>query len=240
MPTPNLFDATAHVHRLDWARIGEELDAEGYALLPDLMGTDAARALAQRMHLAEDKQGAPLHAVDASATALLYFGASLPAPLAALRAALYAHLAVIANRWNQTLGMGERYPATLDAFLERNRDAHQTHEQSYMNRLVAGDLVPLHQRNDGAQVFPMQVVAALSAPGTDFQGGEFVMTEQRPRMQSRPLVLPLQRGDLAIIATAQRPVQGSKGYYGDNLRHAVSRVRHGERIGLELSFHNAR
>ena len=100
--------------------------------------------------------------------------------------------------------------------------------------------MPLHQCDAGEQVFPMQVVALLSEPGIDFLGGEFVMTEQRPRMQSRPMVLPLKRGDAAIISTAKRPFKGTKGYYRVNLKHAISRVLRGERIGLELTFHDAR
>lgn len=227
------------IDRLDWASIGAQLDAEGYALLPGLLGADAARKLAQRMRTAKDIKGEPLHAADLGGADLLYFSASLPAPLDAWRAALYGHLAVIANRWNETLGIATRYPSALEEFQLRNHKAGQTRGQSHLSRLVMGDHVPLHQRNDGEHVFPLQVAAVLSEPGADFQGGEFVMTEQRPRMQSRPLVLPLQLGDLAIIATAERPFKGAKGYYRVNLKHAVSRVREGERIGLELLFHDA-
>jgi len=229
----------ATIDRLDWASIGAQLDAEGYAVLPDLLGADAARKLAQRIRTAKDAKGEPLHPADLGGADLLSLGANLPAPLDAWRTALYAHLAVIANRWNETLGIAARYPAALEEFQRRNEKAGQTRGQSYLSRLVMGDHVPLHQRNDGEQVFPLQVVAVLSEPGADFQGGEFVMTEQRPRMQSRPLVLPLQLGDLAIIATAERPFKGTKGYYRVNLKHAISRVRKGERIGLELSFHDA-
>ena len=137
------------------------------------------------------------------------------------------------------MGVDHRYPAELEDFLRRNQKAGQTRAQSHMSRLGVEDHVSLHQRNDGEQVFPMQIVAVLSEPGAEFQGGEFVMTEQRPRMQSRPSVLPLKLGDAAIIATAERPFKGTKGYYRVNLKHAISRVRKGERIGLELSFHDA-
>ena len=227
------------LNRLDWASIGAQLDAEGYAVLPDLLGADAARKLAQRMCAAKDAKGGPLHAADLGGADLLYFDASLPAPLDAWRTALYTHLAAIANRWNEALAITARYPATLEGFQRRNKQVGQMRGQSYLSRLVMGDHMPLHQRNDGEQVFLLQVVAVLSEPGTDFQGGEFVMTEQRPRMQSRPMVLPLQFGDLALIATAERPFKGAKGYYRVNLKHAISRVREGERIGLELSFHDA-
>lgn len=228
------------VDRLDWEGIGAQLDAEGHAVLPGLLGADAARELAQRMRPAKDVKGESLRAADPGGADLLYFGATLPAPLDALRTSLYGHLAVIANRWNGALGIAARYPAAWAEFRRRNQRAGQTRGQSYLSRLVTGDYVPLHQRNDGEQVFPLQVVAVLCEPDVDFQGGEFVMTERRPRMQSRPLVLSLQLGDLALIATAQRPFEGRKGCYRVDLRHAVSRVRGGERIGLELSFHDAR
>lgn len=228
------------VDRLHWEGIGAQLDAEGHAVLPGLLGADAARELAQRMRPAKDVKGKPPRAVDPGGADLLYFGATLPEPLDALRTSLYGPLAVIANRWNGALGVAARYPAAWAEFQRRNQQAGQTRGQSYLSRLVTGDHVPLHQRNDGEQVFPLQVVAVLCEPDVDFQGGEFVMTEQRPRMQSRPLVLPLQLGDLALIATAHRPLEGSKGCYRVSLRHAVSRVRGGERIGLELSFHDAR
>lgn len=196
--------------RLDWVDIAAQLDAEGYALLPGWLDADAAGRLASQAQ-----------------------AASLPAPLEAWSRAFYPHLAAIAERWNDILGAGGRYPAEL-------ADSGQVRAQSHLNRLGVGDYVPLHQRGDGGQVFPLQVVALLSVPGKDFLGGEFVMTEQRPRMQSRPMVLPLQLGDAAIIATAERPVKGSAGYYRVKLRHAISRVREGQRIGMELSFHDAR
>jgi uncharacterized protein len=133
-----------------------------------------------------------------------------------------------------------RYPPTLAEFIERNRQAGQRRGQSHLSRLGVDDHVLLHQRNEGEQVFPLQLVALLSEPGADFEGGEFVTTEQRPRLQTRPTVLPLQWGDAALIATDERPVQGSRGPYRVKLRHAIGRVRRGERIGLELSFHDAR
>lgn len=227
------------VDHLDWGRIAAQLDAEGHALLPDLLGKESARQLAQCMRTANDRRDERPHAAMLGGADLRYFGESLPTPLDAWRTALYGHLAVIANRWNETLGIAARHPATLEGFQQLNREAGQARAQSHLSRLVTGAHVPLHQRHDGELVFPLQVVAVLSEPGVAFQGGEFVMTEQRPRMQSRPLVLPLQLGDLAIIATAERPFKGTKGHYRVNLKHAISRVRMGERIGLELSFHDA-
>lgn len=227
----NAFDMALD-HR-DWDDIRLQLDAEGYALLPGLLGEGLARELAQRA------LGSTLWRGALGASDLLYFDTGLPALLEQLRDALYRRLAVIANDWSETLGSARRYPPALVDFLERNRDAGQTRAQSHLSWLGAGDHVLLHQRDEGEQVFPMQVVAVLSEPGVDFQGGEFVMTEQRPRMQSRPMVLPLGLGDVAVIATSVRPFLGASGHYRVNLKHAISRVHEGERIGLELSFHDA-
>lgn len=225
----------AAIDRLDWAGIADRLDQEGHALLPGLLAPQAARCQARQAAAGQASPafGKPGHGE------WFHFGMALPAPWAGWRTAFYPRLAVIANRWSALLGNDDRYPANLDAFLQRNRRSGQTRPQSYLSRLRAGDHVPLHQRNDGEHVFPLQVVALLSEAGRDFQGGEFVMTEQRPRMQSRPLVLPLGLGDAAIIATAARPARGSGGYFRAQTRHAISRVHHGVRIGAELSFHDA-
>jgi hypothetical protein len=231
--------AHTSIDRLDWDGIGTQLDAEGFCLLPGILDASAAQNLARQQQTAKATQSIPMHTADQECVDVLYFDASLPEPLDTWRKAFYRHLAVIANRWNKTLAVDSRYPAQLEDFLKRNHKAGQTRGQSHLIRLGVEGHVPLHQRNDGEQVFPLQIVALLSEPGVDFQGGEFVMTEQRPRMQSRPLVLPLKFGDAAIIATAQRPFKGTKGYYRVNLKHAISRVRQGERIGLELSFHDA-
>jgi len=228
----------APLDRLNWTDIGLQLDAEGHVVLPGLLGVDVARDLAQQATAAGARRVA-LESDDLGRGELFYLGAGMPAPLELWRTALYRRLVAIANRWNETLGVALRYPAELGDFLRRNREAGQTRAQSHLSRLGGEGHVSLHQRNDGEQVFPMQIVAVLSEPGVDFHGGEFVMTEQRPRMQSRPAVLPLKLGDVAVIATAERPVKGSQGYYRVNLKHAISRVRKGERIGLELLFHDA-
>ena len=202
------------IARLDWAGIGTQLDQEGYAVLPGLLSESQVHdlmALRDNASLVED-----------------------------LRTCFYKHLAPVANRWNEVLDVADRYPATLDTFLAQNRKVGETRSPANLSRLREGDYEPLHQRNDAEQVFPLQLVALLSAPGKDFTGGEFVMTEQRPRMQSRPMVLPLREGDLAIIAVAQRPHRGTKGCYRVNLKHAISRVRSGERFGLELVLHDLR
>ncbi|TAN13307.1 MAG: prolyl 4-hydroxylase [Burkholderiaceae bacterium] len=229
-------DAT--LDRLNWANIGLQLDAEGCAVLPGLLGADVARSLAQQA-TAPGVRRVTLESGDPGRGALFYFGAAMPAPLEPWRTALYRRLVTIANRWNETLGVAHRYPAELEDFLRHGHKAGPTRAQSHLSRLGVEDYVALHQCRDGGQAFPLRIAAVLSEPGTDFQGGEFVMTEQRPRMQSRPMVLPLKLGDMAVIATAERPFKGAKGYYRVNLKHAISCVRQGERIGLELSFHDA-
>lgn len=223
---------------LDWVEIYLQLDADGYALLPGLLDPQVARSVAQHATV-PGATSMPLELCDLGRGQLLSFSSSLPEPLELLRAAIYRRLVVIANRWSETIGADARYPLKLEDFLMCNKKAGQTCGQSHLSRLGVGDFMPLHQRNNGTQVFPMQIVAVLSEPETDFKGGEFVMTEQRPRMQSRPSVMSLKLGDLAVIATAERPFKGAKGYYRVNLKHAISRVHEGERIGLELSFHNA-
>ncbi len=223
----------------DWRAVHQQLDAQGHALLPAPLGAAHTQCC---VRMAED--GVGLHRVALASEALgrgelLYFGADLPTPLSAWRTMLYRGLAPIANAWNDQLGIDHRYPAELDRFTEHNRRAGQDRAQSHLVRLREHDCLALHQRNGGEHVFPLQVVALLSVPGQDFTGGEFVMTEQRPRMQSRPVVLPMACGDVAVIATGHRPVEGANGPYRVNLKHAVSRVRGGERLGLELAFHNA-
>ncbi|KGD89207.1 prolyl 4-hydroxylase [Achromobacter sp. RTa] len=230
-------DMDAVIDGLDWAGIAAQLDAEGYALLPQWLMPEQARALGRH---AAALERASLARGGLGQGDLHYFPADLPAPLAAWRADLYRRLAPISNRWSERLGSGYRYPGELEPFLRRGRQAGQTHALTHLSQLRGDDYVALHQRNEGAHVFALQLVALLAEPGLDFTGGEFVMTEQRPRMQSRPIVLPLRLGDAALIATAHRPVRGASGAdYRVNLKHAISRVLGGTRIGLELSFHDA-
>jgi hypothetical protein len=200
------------IDSLDWHDIAVQLDREGYALLPGLFGAD-------------DTPAQPLNDPPA------------------WRDAFYRRLAPIANRWNQTMELSARYPATLDEFQKQYRktDLFCTRSQIRVSHLYQGEYQPLHhiQATEDEHTFPLQLVVLLSEPGRDFSGGEFVMTEQRPRMQTRPMVLPLRKGDAAIIAVAQRPCKGSKGHYRVNLKHAISRLHSGERIGMEILFHDA-
>lgn len=197
--------------RYDWPLIGQQLDAEGWALLPGLFPQEAARQLA--------------HA-DNTAT------------LEALRASLYRRLLPIARAWADALQQDAPYPDDFTTWMQHNRNAGQTRPLSAIQRLGQDDYQPLTQHADGDAVFPLQLVALLSDPDTAFTGGEFVMTEQRPRMQSRPMVLPLRCGDAAVIAVSHRPVRGVNNVYRVTARQAISRVRAGQRVGLELLLHD--
>ena len=163
-------------------------------------------------------------------------GAWNHSPAESIAAALYEPLSRIANRWNEAMGVHDRYPSGFNKFLAQNEEAGLSPPRSLLSRLQEQDYLPLHQHPQGGLIFPLQCVMVLSEPGKDFTGGEFVMTEQRPRMQSRPMVLPLQLGAVAVIAVGHRPVRGSRDYYRVNTKHAISRVHSGERIGLELLF----
>lgn len=168
-----------------------------------------------------------------------YFAYPLPEIVAGLRTALYPGLSGIANRWNETLGIDLRYPADHAAFLERCHRAGQTKPTPLVLQYGAGDYNCLHQDLYGEHVFPLQITILLSVPGQDFTGGEFVLTEQRPRMQSRAEIVPLGQGDAVIFPVRHRPVQGTRGPYRVNLRHGVSRVRAGHRHTLGIIFHDA-
>jgi uncharacterized protein len=168
-----------------------------------------------------------------------YFDHPLPDLVGGLRGALYPRLAPIADRWNETMGIGVRFPPDHAAFLDRCHAAGQTRPTPLLLRYGPGDYNFLHQDLYGEHVFPLQVAILLSEPGEEFEGGEFVLTEQRPRMQSRPSVVPLRRGDAVVFAVNQRPVQGSRGFYRTVLRHGVGRIRAGRRHTVGIIFHDA-
>jgi hypothetical protein len=225
----------------DWAGIAAELDAHGAALAPNLLPASICADLAALY--AED---APFRSRVVMARhgfgrgEYKYLDYPLPAPVAALREALYPPLARIANRWNEALGSEISFPNDHAAFLARCRQAGQTRPTPLLLAYGEGDYNCLHQDLYGEHVFPLQVAILLSEPGTDFTGGEFVLTEQRPRMQSRAEVVPLRRGDGVIFPVHHRPVQGTRGIYRVNLRHGVSRVRSGRRHTLGIIFHDSR
>jgi hypothetical protein len=168
-----------------------------------------------------------------------YFAYPLPDALERVRRAVYPHLAPVANRWNEVMGIETRYPREHAAFIERCHRAGQTRPTPLLLRYAPGDFNCLHQDLYGEHVFPLQMAILLSEPGRDFTGGEFVMTEQRPRMQSRAEVVPLSQGDAVFFAVHHRPVQGTRGPYRVNMRHGVSRLRSGRRHMLGVIFHDA-
>jgi hypothetical protein len=225
---------------VDWPRIATDLDAQGCALVANLLRPDACAALAacyadeglfrSRVVMARHGFGRGEYQ---------YFKYPLPEPVAALRTAAYPPLARIANRWNAALKIDVRYPDQHAAYLERCHRAGQTKPTPLLLRYGAGDYNCLHQDLYGEHVFPLQLTILLSEPGRDFTGGEFVLTEQRPRMQSRAEVVPLGQGGAVIFPVRHRPVQGSRGTYRVTLRHGVSRLRSGNRTTLGIIFHDA-
>lgn len=169
-----------------------------------------------------------------------YYAYPLPEPIAALRAAFYPRLVAVANRWNERMAIDARFPAKHEHFLERCHGAGQARPTPLLLRYEAGDYNCLHQDIYGDNVFPLQVAILLSEPGRDFEGGEFVITEQRARMQSRAHVVDLRQGEAVIFAVRNRPVQGTRGTYRVNLRHGVSLVKSGRRHTLGIIFHDAK
>jgi hypothetical protein len=231
----------ARVDAIDWTLTTADLDAQGCAVLTGLLSPDECRALAAlypddarfRSSIVMGRHGF-------GRGEYKYFSYPLPDLIAELRPALYAHLCGIADRWNQTMGIDIRYPASHDAFLKRCHAAGQTRPTPLLLQYGEGDYNCLHQDLYGAHVFPLQVAILLSEPGRDFTGGEFVLTEQRPRMQSRPEVVPLRQGDAVAFAVHHRPVQGTRGFYRVNMRHGVSQIRSGHRHTVGVIFHDAK
>jgi hypothetical protein len=169
-----------------------------------------------------------------------YFSYPLPSLIAELRSTLYARLRAVANSWNEAMGIDIRYPEQHDVFLKRCHAAGQTRPTPLLLQYGEDDYNCMHQDLYGEHVFPLQIAILLSEPDRDFTGGEFVLTEQRPRMQSRPEVVSLRQGDAVAFAVHVRPVQGTRGFYRVNLRHGVSRIRSGQRHTLGVIFHDAK
>jgi len=238
--TSAVTSAQARVGAYNWQALAGELDSYGCAVLPNLLASGECRTIAalypdeshfrSHVHMARHGFGKGEYR---------YFKYPLPNLLGELRTALYPRLAGVANQWNSRMGIAERYPADHASFLRRCHDAGQTRPTPLLLQYVSGDFNCLHQDLYGDLAFPIQVAILLSEPRKDFTGGEFVLTEQRPRMQSRAEVVPLRQGDAVAFAVHNRPVKGSKGNYRVNLRHGVSRVRSGMRHTVGIIFHDA-
>ena len=234
-------DIAARIDVIDWTQATSDLDAQGCAVLKGLLASEECRELAGlypddrnfRSRVVMGRHGF-------GRGEYKYFSYPLPDLIAGLRPALYAKLCGVANRWNEAMGIDIRYPESHDAFLKRCHDAGQVRPTPLLLQYGVGDYNCLHQDLYGEHVFPLQVAILLSEPGRDFSGGEFVLTEQRPRMQSRPEVVPLRRGDAVAFAVHHRPVQGTRGFYRVNLRHGVSQIRSGHRHTVGVIFHDAK
>jgi hypothetical protein len=234
------FPIESRLGTLDWERIGVELDAHGCSIIGPVLSPEECRSVAA---LYEDEKRFRSRVVMArhgfGRGEYKYFAHPLPDRVATLRALLYPQLASIANRWGEAMGISISYPKAHADFLERCHRAGQTKATPLLLQYGKGDFNCLHQDVYGEHVFPLQVAFLLSGPGQDFTGGEFVLTEQRPRMQSRPEVVPLRQGEGVIFPVSHRPVQGARGIYRVNMRHGVSRVRSGVRHTLGIIFHDA-
>jgi len=223
-----------------WQTAVAALDERGHAVLPAVLGAAECRELAalydrhdafrSRVVMARHNFGSGEYK---------YLQYPLPTTVAALREALYPHLAPLANAWHKRLRLEPRFPARLEAYLDRCHAAGQQRPTPLILKYEAGDYNCLHQDLYGELVFPLQATVLLSAPGRDFEGGEFLLVEQRPRMQSKGEVVPLEQGDAVVFAVNQRPVAGARGWYRTAMRHGVSRLRSGRRFTLGVIFHDA-
>ncbi|WP_434610279.1 2OG-Fe(II) oxygenase [Pseudomonas sp. R1-7] len=229
-----------HLADLDWPSLAESLDQDGCAIIRNLLSATQCRKLSSlyadsglfrsRIIMAHHGFGRGEYQ---------YFAYPLPDAIQQLRQSLYPMLVPLANRWNECMGLDARYPDKHADFIQRCHAAGQQRPTPLLLQYAPEDYNCLHQDLYGEHVFPLQVAILLSEPGEDFTGGEFVLTEQRPRMQSRPQVIDLKQGDALVFAVHQRPVKGIRGYYRVNLRHGVSRVHSGRRHTLGIIFHDA-
>ena len=238
---PHSFDASQTVAALDWPALAADLDDYGAAVTSPLLSPDTCAAL--RADYARDelfRKQIVMARHGYGRGEYKYLGYPLPPVVAALRTALYPPLAEIANRWQREFQIAGEFPAAHADFVRRCHDAGQDKPTPLLLRYETGDFNCLHQDVYGELVFPLQVALLLSEPGRDFTGGEFVLTEQRPRMQSRAEVVPLAQGQAVIFPVRQRPKQGTRGVHRVNMRHGVSRLRSGERLTLGIIFHDAK
>ena len=233
-------EVLSRIAALDWPQVTADLHEQGWATLGALLTPGQCESVAD-LYSEEDRFRSTIvmarHGFGRGE--YKYFAYPLPRTVSTLRHALYSRLAPVADNWNLAMNIADRFPATLPQFLERCRQAGQTRPTPLLLRYGPGDYNSLHQDLYGAHVFPLQVAILLSEPDVDFTGGEFVLTEQRPRRQSRPAVAPLRKGDAVVFAVHYRPVQGVRGIYRAMLRHGVSTVRSGRRQTAGVIFHDA-
>jgi uncharacterized protein len=228
------------VNALDWKRISEDLGTQGSTVIERILSAEECRSVAalySKDEIFRSRVVMSKHSFGRGE--YKYFSYPLPGLIAHLRTSVYPHLVSIANGWNSEMGIDVRYPDKHVDFIRRCHDAGQTKPTPLLLQYGAGDYNCLHQDLYGAHVFPLQLTILLSEPEKDFFGGEFVMTEQRPRMQSRPIVVALRQGDAVIFAVHNRPVRGTRGTYRVTMRHGVSRVHSGHRHALGIIFHDA-
>lgn len=229
------------VAAIDWARVAADLDGYGWSVIEQLLNAEECEEIASLYDDDERFRSTVVMARHGFGRGeYKYFAYPLPAPIAELRTSLYPGLAPIANRWNVAMNIDVRYPSAHADFIARCHKAGQSRPTPLLLQYGENDYNCLHQDLYGEHVFPLQVVVLLAEPGRDFTGGEFVLSEQRPRMQSRAEVVPLKRGDAAVFAVHHRPVQGTRGTYRVNLRHGVSRLRSGRRHTAGIIFHDAK
>jgi uncharacterized protein len=226
---------------ISWEQVYLDLDAEGNAVIKNLMSPDEC----DNIRVLYDKEGLfrsniVMERHGFGRGEYRYFNYPLPDLITTLRTSLYPHLVPIANRWNEAMGFDVRFPTTHAEYIQRCHKAGQKKPTPLLLKYGTDDYNCLHQDLYGEHVFSLQVAVLLSEPEKDFTGGEFVMTEQRPRMQSRPIVVPLRKGDGVVFAVNYRPVKGKKSVYRVNLRHGVSRLQSGSRYTLGIIFHDAR
>jgi hypothetical protein len=233
-------DIAARVAALDWAGIGAALDAQGYATAPRLLAADECAGLIESYaHQQRFRRRIVMQQHGYGAGEYQYFAYPLPPLVAELRTALYAGLVGVANRWSHELRNDVHYPAKHDAFIEQCHAHGQLRPTPLLLHYLPGDYNRLHQDLYGECAFPLQVAILLSEPGRDFTGGEFVLTTQRARMQSRVDVVRLARGDAVMFAVSQRPERGARGVHRVSMRHGVSPLSSGERYTLGVIFHDA-
>jgi len=228
------------IEAFDWPVVAAALDERGWATLPALLDAAECRTLAGLyQEEAPFRSRVVMQRHSYGSGEYKYLRYPLPETVAGLRRAIYPHLAAIADRWQERLREGRRFPATLDDYLAECHAAGQTRPTPLILKYVAGDYNRLHQDLYGELVFPLQLTVLLSAPEAEFTGGEFLLVEQRPRMQSRGEVVPLRQGEAVIFPVHHRPVEGARGSSRATMRHGVSRLRSGRRYTLGVIFHDA-